>query len=283
MSDVNQQDSEDEGLAFGYSAVMAEPVTQPDAKTEDEPALADEAKPAEEQGQQPDTDQQAAGNEEPAPDSDPASQPGDNDPNALVKKLDGRLRNMQGEINKLTAQLTAQTSAAATAAAKEQGADAPTATQVKAAMQDGEKLKALRSEFPEWADALDEQGANIEQRIISKLPSLDGMAKKDDIAEFKRALPVLIKHPTFEDDIRTPEFSSWLDAQPDSVKTLADSEKAADAIALMDKFYERVKAPPATSNQKRLERLVAPPTGGRQPGKALSEDEAMSIGYNRNG
>lgn len=270
MSDVNLIDSEDEGLAFGYSVSdEAEPTNMPAPEAAE---TTDEIEPA----AQPES--------EPVPQPEPAPAPvdDDKDPMAIIKKLDGRLRNMQGEINKLNTQLTAQTHAAATAAAKEQGAEAPSASAVRAAMQDGEKLESLRNEFPEWAEALDEQSSRTEQRILDRMPKLDGYATKDEIVEFKKTLPVLIKHPTFEDDIKTPVFSDWFTSQGDDVKALAQSDSPKDAISLMDKFYERDKAPPSKpiNQQERLKKTLAPDTsGGKAPARALSEDEAMSIGY----
>ncbi len=281
MSDVDQIDSEDQGLAFGYSADEAEPKTEPAPKPEEE--ASEEIKP-EGQGDAP-----APKDETPPPDAaaaqanDPAPKGDESDPMALIKKFDGRLRNLQGEVNKLNTQLTAQSNAAATAAAKEQGADAPTASQVAAAMRDGKKLAGLREEFPEWAEALDEQSSETERRILEKMPKTDGFATKDDIESFKKILPLMIKHPTFEEDINTPDFSDWLNAQDDSTKALAESESPKDAIALMDKFHARDKAPAGDKKpnpQERLARSLAPPTSGaRAPARALSEEEAMSVGY----
>jgi len=274
MPDVNQIDSEDEGLAFGYSVSETEPTTVP---------VPDASEQTDEIEQPPEVTQQPEPEPEPEPEPAPAPVEDDKDPMAVIKKLDGRLRNMQGEINKLNTQLTTQTHAAATAAAKEQGAEAPSASAVKAAMKDGEKLESLRNEFPEWAEALDEQASRTEQRILDRMPKLDGYATKDEIVDFKKTLPVLIKHPTFEDDIKTEDFSKWFSSQSEDVQALAQSESPKDAISLMDRFYERDKAPPTTkptNQQERLKKTLAPDTsGGKAPARALSEDEAMSIGY----
>lgn len=273
MSDVNQVDSEEEGLAYGYSADEAEPTTQPDQNSEEETgqAATDEAAASATVEQQADHD------------SAPAQQPATESEESVVKKLDGRMRNMQGEINRLTKHLAEQ-SAAATAAVEQQGGDAPSASQVKAAMVDGEKMAALREEFPEWAEALNEQGEEIERRVLSKVKATDvsGLATKDEIAQFRQTLPVLIKHPTFEDDIKTTEFSAWFDAQPNDVKSLADSDKPKDAISLMDKFYGREAKPsPKNNSQQRLQSAVAPTTGANRPRQGvMSEDDAMRIGYN---
>ena len=283
MPDVDQIDSEDEGLAFGYSADDAETNIKPDPLTEendDTKNVEGKASSASEPEPEPEP------GPEPQPEPEPESKPNENSAEDPLEKIrnqfDGRLRNMQGEINKLTKQLSQSNGAAATAAAKEQGADAPSATQVREAMADGEKLAALREEFPEWAEALDEQISLVEQRVLSKVPAADtsGLATKDEIEEFRQKLPVLIKHPTFEKDIRSEVFSKWFDAQPVDVQALADSEEPSDAIALMDKFYERtpsLKKDP----QKRLADAVAPQTGANKPQpRAQSEDDGMRLGYN---
>lgn len=303
MSDQEQKplDSEDAGLAFGYSGEQPEATQQPGPAAKEEPA------PDASTAQAPESTTEESTQQEPAPAPAPAAE---RDPLAELSKLDGRLRNLSGEINALKGlssdiaalkgsveQITGKLTQAASAAATEQGAEAPTKQQISVALKDGEKFKQLQEDFPEWADALQEaigsQSEAIKQAVLKELPS----PKEVDTTQFLTAeqfeqqlgasieqqIPIYLKHPTWKKDINSQEFMSWLPTQPDDVKALAESEDPEDAITLLDKFHGRAAPPPKTNSQKsRLEASVAPDTGAnRAVPKAISEDEAMKIGYSR--
>lgn len=198
----------------------------------------------------------------------------------IEERLSGRLRNIEGHIGGLKHNLS-QLSTAAKAAEK-QGADAPTTSQMRDAMQSGAKLNALKEEFPEWAEAIEESM----QSVASRIPQVDmeGINQRFQTTEqtaaqlMNRARQMArldMAHPDWEQTIATDQFQNWLMNQSPETQALADSENATDAIKALDSFSEFVKAsePDLTAQRRqkntRLESAVTPTSGGqasrRQP------------------
>jgi hypothetical protein len=90
------------------------------------------------------------------------------------------------------------------------------------------------------------------------------------------------------DEIQKPEFSMWLDKQPEDIKALAASSKLRDAAKML-RMYQKSKVPmkqpeleqkkDTSTRQKRFEAAVNPKgTGGHASSRSdLDEFEA---GYN---
>ena len=287
MSENNEEQikaatEEDEGLDAGFSggnAPEAKPA-EPEPQTEPEPAPA----PA------------PASTPEPEPKPTPAE-------TALMNKLsnlvEGRLRNHTGHINKILDEklktVTTTDVQAAAKAAKAEGGDSPDNQQVQAALKDGEKMKKLVEEFPEFGEALLEaQGisaASIEKILSEKLKAgpIDTaqFASTGALSKVNQTL-VTIAHRNWKSDTKTPEFSQWISTQADGTKSLADSDDPEDAIKLMDSYYEHRKASPSpapapngkSSQQNRLAASAQPASTGKSvPQRVTDEDDAMEIGF----
>ncbi len=276
----DQTTGEDEGLELGYSGTLPE-------------AAAPQPEPQPEPAPQPEADKQP----EQKPESTTPAEPTESEALKLAKTLDGRFRNLTGDFNKFAARLdelatklTPSVAAAATAAAKAEGADTPTQQQVTAALKDGAKMAALREEFPDWADAINEAVAEnataIEERIMQRMPKAEAADTANVVNEVValKHLFIEMKHSSWTDTVKTPEFSEWLDAQPDDVRKLAESESPKDAISLLDKFNDAQTAK-ASQTQKpdpktRLTAAAVPRTGAnRPPAPVITEDDALAIGY----
>lgn len=236
-------------------------------------------------------------------DAKPADKPATGDDDILTKVtnlIDGRLRNHTGHVSKLLEDklksFTPTTVAAATAAAKDAGADAPTKAQVAEAMQSSAKMKELETEFPEFAAAMKEQAAAIEQSILSKVPKAEKVdttkfATKDDIASIRQATiddAVDARDPEWTNKINTPEFAAWFANQSPEVKALGASDKLKDGFKFMDLYaaHEKTVAKPTpkatttASNKQRLqESAVVTPTGGKVAAKVMTPEDAMMAGY----
>ncbi|GAA0586706.1 hypothetical protein ACFQH5_20230 [Halomonas salifodinae] len=212
----------------------------------------------------------------------------------MEQRLSGRLRNIEGHIGGLKHNLTQLS--AASKAAREQGSEAPSKAQINEAMQSGEKLKALKDDFPEWAEALQE-GLDA---VASRIPQIDEQALNQRFQSTEQAAQEQMRtarqlarldnaYPDWEQTVQTDAFQNWLANQPEDIQQKTSSENAADAIAVLDAFQEHTKASApdltAQSRQKtRLESAITPTTGGqvtrRQP---KTEHEEFLEAFNSRG
>lgn len=219
--------------------------------------------------------------------------------NESLRPVMGAVGDQGSRLKKLSEEIKAFTPAnvaAASAAAKEVGGAAPTQSQVQAAMQSTEKMKALKEDFPDFAAALEEQAANLEKNILGKLPKaekvdLSGYVPRTELEAMRQEVfdvRVSQKHPNYEADVNTPEFAQWYAKQDADTQKLGESLNPADGIKFMDKFYEHKKTltPAATqpaakpSNQSRLrEAAVTPQKGGAPAAKSMTVEQAMEAGY----
>ena len=191
-------------------------------------------------------------------------------------------------------------------AASKTGADAPTKEQIAAAAANTEKWKKLKDDFPEWADAMEErftaEKAQLEAAIKAIPPAVDVAGLKKDVtggvqkalnegldAAEERAF-LRLKHPNWKQMVKTPEFSAWLNAQPDNVQRLADSPYADDAIQVFDSYEEHQGTSKATAeaataekekeNKDRLAAAVQPKSSTRAAPATVTEEDAFVQGFN---
>lgn len=216
-----------------------------------------------------------------------------------LEALPGRLRNIEGHIGGLKS--TLDTALATAKAATSAGKEAPTATQIATAAVSTEKWKKLQEDFPDWTAALDEKfeslrqqqqpGAKVDVAGLTKevTDKVVSGVKPDLQAGFQQArqyAQVDIKHEGWEDTVKTPEFGTWLKSQPADVQALSTSEKAKDAIKLLDTYtaHQTKVAADETARQKREKRLAAAvtPTGTTgTPQTGINDDQAFERGFNR--
>lgn len=153
---------------------------------------------------------------------------------------------------------------------------APTATQIAAASKAPEKWAALKADFPEWAEATEayvsaqlagltpQQTAGlspeeIEARIEQRLSAAQKQAELDRVSE---------RHEGWQETVKTPEFTQWFAGQDETVKRLAASPRARDAIQMLD-LYQRARAEstaaPDPGKQNRLAAAVTTRSNGARP------------------
>lgn len=174
----------------------------------------------------------------------------------------------------------------AKAAANAAGKAAPTQAQVEAAAKSPEKWEAMKADFPDWGEAIDEllnhrlaglqppsapafDPAQVESLVAQRVE-----ATKASLQGELEAYKVELKHGDWRGTVNTPEFKAWFDAQDATTKLLADSSKGADAIRLLDKFEEARKKPVAAVQQERTSRLAQAATvkPGHTPPPKSEED-----------
>ena len=182
-----------------------------------------------------------------------------------IRKLEGKFGNVnqQLELIKKAGQQV-----------DDKGGDSPSMAKIRAAMKagkDSNEMSALRENYADWADAIDEQGIAIGAHVLEQIPN------RADIVQEARQLAVLdLKHEGWEDTINTAEFAGWLKDQTPENRALIDSSSGKDAVTLLDLYVESNKpAPTPTPNEgedlrqvekkkksTRLESAVQP-TGGK--------------------
>ena len=174
----------------------------------------------------------------------------------------GRLRNAEGHIGNLNAQLKA---------AKDQlaarGVEAPSAGEIRAAQGSSKAMEALKRDYPEFAGAmeaaLDEQRAEIDRRMASSAKPADtatpGLTAAD-LEGLRGELTVELRHPGWQARVKTPEFAGWLQRQEREVQLLANSDATDDAVRLLD-LHKAAMAVTPDPNKRRLDAAAALPSG----------------------
>lgn len=179
---------------------------------------------------------------------------------SMLGQVTQRLRNAEGHIGGLGSQLKQQQQLAAQVSAK--GGDAPSASEIREAQGSARAMEALKRDYPEFAEAM--EAALNEQLSALKasqpqVPQQPGVTT-DDIARLRSEMAVEIRHPGWQDRVKTPEFIGWMQRQPREVQMLAASESPQDAVRLLDLHSDAMKSASTQRNQ-RLNSAAAIPSG----------------------
>ena len=136
----------------------------------------------------------------------------------LRAEYEAKFRDVYGRFGGMNRQILDLTSAETTAT----GADAPTSEQIQAAAQNSDKFDALKKDFPEWGEALEEQIALVKGQLTEEFsqssPPVDVDQIRSDLATEIRAEVhveleknrVEFSHPGWENTLQTDEFQTWL-------------------------------------------------------------------------
>lgn len=183
---------------------------------------------------------------------------------AMLGQVTQRLRNAEGHIGGLGSQLKQQLATAQQVTAK--GGDAPTAGEIRAAQSNPEAMARLKADYPEFADAmesaLNERLSALEQKLQQSQQPAQAQpgVSPEEIAKLRHEMAVEVRHPGWQDRVRTPEFVGWLQRQNREVQLLAASESPQDAIRLLDLHSEATKSA-ASQRTQRLSSAAAIPSG----------------------
>lgn len=140
--------------------------------------------------------------------------------------------------------------------------DAPTDKAIEAAAKKSEKWEQLKEDFPQWAEAMEERlGSLSPSRAFdpNQLQALVGeqLSKAQQIFD-QRIQAIQMerieeKHEGWLEKINTPDFVTWMNNQPAEIKALADSDKARDAIKMLD-LFEQSKNPKPSETKTAIEK-----------------------------
>jgi hypothetical protein len=180
----------------------------------------------------------------------------------MISQVTQRLRNAEGHIGGLGSQLKQQLQTAQQVTAK--GGDAPSATEIREAHKNPEAMARLKTDYPEFAEAmesaLNERLGSLEQKLQQQQQAAPAAVSPQEISRLRSEFAVEVRHPGWQDLVRTTEFVGWLQRQPREVQMLAASESPQDAVRLLDIHAEASKS--ATSQRtQRLSSAAALPSG----------------------
>jgi hypothetical protein len=200
----------------------------------------------------------------------------------VLDKLGNQASATVGRIAAIQSKLDAANKAA------EQVENAPSKAQIGSATASGQKWETLKTDFPEWAEAMEEKLAA--ERAGFKPPTVDiegihkGVDDKVHTATVQHMSEIVgMKHPEWEGTIATPQFGAWYKTQPPEIQKLGESIRARDAIRVLDLYTEHQKAEAdRLKKQHRLEsaipvRGIAPSGNQSQTERAAAEAEFAKV------
>lgn len=192
---------------------------------------------------------------------------------SMLGQVTQRLRNAEGHIGGLGSQLKQQQQLAAQVAAK--GGEAPSAGEIRAAQSSAKAMDSLKRDYPEFAEAMEAALNEQLQALKAAMPQASAQqgVTPDEIHRLRAEMSVEMRHPGWQDRVRTTEFVGWLQRQPREVQMLAASESPQDAVRLLDLHSDATKAATSTRTQ-RLSSAAAIPSGrsgGNVRSKAIED------------
>ncbi len=180
----------------------------------------------------------------------------------MLSQVTQRLRNAEGHIGGLGSQLKQQLQTAQQVSSR--GGDAPTATEIRDAQRNPEAMARLKSDYPEFAEAmesaLNERLSSLEQRLAQQQQPAQAGVTPQEMQRLRSEMAVEVRHPGWQDRVRTTEFMGWLQRQPREVQMLAASDSPQDAVRLLDLHTEATSSA-STQRTQRLNSAAAIPSG----------------------
>lgn len=240
--------------------------------------------PAPEKQEGTPTEPEAGDKPAPVQKVDDASQPTARDDEiaglkAIVDQFQHRLRQSEGKLGELNS--TLKQSMAAAQNVRAGGGDAPSAAEIRAAQGSTAAMERLRQDYPEFAAAIEEVVSSARQdpgELASVREQLAQTQRELDVT--RRKMVVEVRHPGWEEDVKTPLFAGWLQRQPPEVRMLADSDEPAAAIRVMDLFKQvKEQVAAARQNTEAFNAAAALPGARRAPGRPKSVDEMTDAEY----
>lgn len=198
--------------------------------------------------------------DEPAPTSEQALMDKISGLESILTQVTQRLRNAEGHIGGLGSQLKQQQQLAAQVSAR--GGDAPSAGEIRAAQGSARAMESLKRDYPEFAEAMEAALNEQLQAIKASMPQAQQQpgVTLEEVERLRSEIAVEVRHPGWQDRVRTPEFIGWMQRQPREVQMLAASESPQDAVRLLDLHADAVKSTVSQRTQ-RLSSAAAIPSG----------------------
>lgn len=206
---------------------------------------------------------------------------------SMQADFDKREKALKDELAVLRSAQGQQAAAAAAVAA----ASAPSKEQIKEAGKTSAKWEALKAEFPEWVEAMEERLEALKPEaaaapdFTAERERLTGEIAKarteirDELTSTMENRFVERVHRGWKKIITTPEFVEWYSKQDADTRKLGASPVAEDAIELLDRYKAHRESETSdqrtqetaddlkSQNRERLARASTAPNGQRGSGK----------------
>lgn len=173
--------------------------------------------------------------------------------------------------------------------------DAPTQEEIDAAADSEEAWEDIVEEYPVWAEGMDKRLAaertKIEKNIQKKIQeSVETFKSPQDVSKnlerMREELRVEIRHPDWQDIVKSKDYADWYKIQPADIQAKANSVKSADAIAVLDLYQggkkavegEQTAAEIEAARQRRLAQSELP-QGNNSRTPIISEDNMTDEQY----
>ena len=189
---------------------------------------------------------------------------------AKVKELEHKVKTAEGRVAAMQREADVAKNAAKAVD------NAPSTAAIQAEKVSTDKWDALKSDFPEWADATDQF---VQAKIAGLKPSeTKGLTPAEVAVAIEKAVEeskVEAKYEDWKDVINTPEFATWYGAQDDAIKSLGQSKRAKDAISLLNSYSEskntKVEDVQADRKNKLAAAVSTGPGGARASAKTVDQ------------
>lgn len=190
------------------------------------------------------------------------------------EQLTNRLHRVEGYVGSFKQQLDALR--------KQPTPQGPTDKEVRQAVGDPSKFAALKSEYPEFAEAIEgyltsvvsglKPGEQIDLRELTQSIRTEVLSEVGPLVErAKEAAIVEARHEGWEITTQQPEFIGWVRRQAPEVQQLITSPKARDVVRLLDLYVEQNSQQQA--QQRRLSSAAALSSRASVPVKGKSFED----------
>ena len=163
---------------------------------------------------------------------------------STLDTIDQRLRSAEGRIGSVQQAVFEQRKAAEEAAKRVK--DAPTKEQMAQAAKSERAWEDLKDEFPEFSEALHDEitsmrkAAEALKQDIETLRTMQNSGSQHDVEKLQREIDVKlvsVKHPGWQQTVKSDEFGQWLQAQDQAVQqTFLYATDPVECIAVLDAF-----------------------------------------------
>ena len=163
---------------------------------------------------------------------------------STLDTIDQRLRSAEGRIGSVQQAVFEQRKAAEEAAKRVK--DAPTKAQMAQAAKSDKAWEDLKEEFPGWGEALHDELTSVRQAAealkqdIETLRTMQNSGSQHDVEKLQREIDVKlvsVKHPGWQQTVKSDEFGQWLQAQDQAVQqTFLYATDPVECIAVLDAF-----------------------------------------------
>ena len=163
---------------------------------------------------------------------------------STLDTIDQRLRSAEGRIGSVQQAVFEQRKAAEEAAKRVK--DAPTKEQMAQAAKSDKAWEDLKEEFPGWGEALHDELTSVRQAAealkqdIETLRTMQNSGSQHDVEKLQREIDVKlvsVKHPGWQQTVKSDEFGQWLQAQDQAVQqTFLYATDPVECIAVLDAF-----------------------------------------------